>query len=40
MGDWRRVSYGTAPERLADLKKRYAPERLLSFPQALWFRVP
>ncbi|MER6611256.1 FAD-binding oxidoreductase [Streptomyces sp. NPDC000927] len=35
LGDWRRAYYGTAAERLTDLKKRYDPERLFSFPQAL-----
>lgn len=35
LDDWRRAYYGTAAERLADVKKRYDPERLFSFPQAL-----
>jgi FAD/FMN-containing dehydrogenase len=33
--DWRRAYYGSAADRLADLKKQYDPERLFAFPQAL-----
>ncbi|MGK5632536.1 BBE domain-containing protein, partial [Streptomyces sp. URMC 123] len=33
--DWRRAYYGGAAHRLARLKRRYDPERLFDFPQAL-----
>ncbi|MFI0983443.1 FAD-binding oxidoreductase [Streptomyces sp. NPDC021093] len=33
--DWRRAYYGTAADRLAELKSRYDPTRLFDFPQAL-----
>lgn len=33
--DWRRAYYGSAADRLADLKKQYDPERLFDYPQAL-----
>ncbi|MFI9629079.1 FAD-binding oxidoreductase [Streptomyces sp. NPDC052042] len=35
LSDWRRAYYGTAADRLADLKRRYDPERLFTYPQAL-----
>ncbi|WP_432097258.1 FAD-binding oxidoreductase [Streptomyces sp. bgisy100] len=35
LGDWRRAYYGTAADRLTRLKKKYDPERLFDFPQAL-----
>ncbi|WP_335935406.1 FAD-binding oxidoreductase [Streptomyces sp. PTD5-9] len=35
LGDWRRAYYGTAADRLTALKRRYDPERLFSYPQAL-----
>ncbi|MFF9511101.1 FAD-binding oxidoreductase [Streptomyces sp. NPDC014724] len=33
--DWRRAYYGSAADRLTELKKQYDPERLFAFPQAL-----
>lgn len=33
--DWRTAYYGDAADRLTKLKKRYDPERLFDFPQAL-----
>jgi hypothetical protein len=33
--DWRRAYYGPAAERLARVKRRYDPDRLFDFPQAL-----
>ncbi|MFH8366471.1 FAD-binding oxidoreductase [Streptomyces sp. NPDC018031] len=33
--DWRTAYYGTAADRLTKLKKRYDPDRLFDFPQAL-----
>jgi FAD/FMN-containing dehydrogenase len=33
--DWRKAYYGAAADRLTTLKKRYDPDRLFDFPQAL-----
>ncbi|MFF2013294.1 FAD-binding oxidoreductase [Streptomyces sp. NPDC058195] len=33
--DWRRAYYGSAADRLTALKRRYDPDRLFSYPQAL-----
>ncbi len=33
--DWRRAYYGAAAGRLTELKRRYDPDRLFDFPQAL-----
>ncbi|WP_435243157.1 FAD-binding oxidoreductase [Streptomyces cucumeris] len=33
--DWRKAYYGSAADRLTKLKKRYDPDRLFDFPQAL-----
>lgn len=33
--DWRRACSGDAVDRLTQVKKRYAPDRLFDFPQAL-----
>ncbi|MDJ0466938.1 FAD-binding oxidoreductase [Streptomyces sp. H27-C3] len=33
--DWRKAYYGPAADRLTKLKKRYDPDRLFDFPQAL-----
>lgn len=33
--DWRTSYYGAAADRLARLKRRYDPDRLFDFPQAL-----
>ncbi|MGP4002645.1 FAD-binding oxidoreductase [Streptomyces sp. 8N706] len=33
--DWRRAYYGSAADRLTQLKKKYDPDRLFDFPQAL-----
>ncbi|MGR8009790.1 FAD-binding oxidoreductase [Streptomyces hypolithicus] len=33
--DWRSAYYGAAADRLTELKKRYDPDRLFDFPQAL-----
>ncbi|MBT2510850.1 FAD-binding oxidoreductase [Streptomyces sp. ISL-98] len=33
--DWRKAYYGPAASRLTNLKKRYDPDRLFNFPQAL-----
>lgn len=35
LANWREAYYGEAASRLADVKKKYDPERFFSFPQAL-----
>ncbi|MER5771656.1 FAD-binding oxidoreductase [Streptomyces sp. NPDC001985] len=35
LADWRRAYYGPAADRLTRLKRRYDPERVFDFPQAL-----
>ncbi|MCM2394300.1 FAD-binding oxidoreductase [Streptomyces albipurpureus] len=35
LANWRRAYYGAAAERLTTLKRRYDPDRLFDFPQAL-----
>ncbi|MEV7087888.1 FAD-binding oxidoreductase [Streptomyces sp. NPDC093085] len=35
LADWRSAYYGTGAERLTRLKRRYDPDRLFDFPQAL-----
>jgi FAD/FMN-containing dehydrogenase len=35
LGDWRRSYYGPNADRLAEVKRRYDPDRLFTFPQAL-----
>jgi FAD/FMN-containing dehydrogenase len=38
--DWRRVYYGSAADRLAQIEHRYDPDRLFDFPRTRWARVP
>ena len=33
--DWRRSYYGPNADRLADVKRRYDPDRFFTFPQAV-----
>ncbi|HEV2342669.1 MAG TPA: FAD-binding oxidoreductase [Actinocrinis sp.] len=35
LADWRRAYYGTNADRLAEVKRRYDPDRFFAFPQAV-----